>query len=174
MMDANIGVTMNIRTLALTLSLLCMTPAMAFAQDPTVADVADIVEVEVSDVDIAEVVEAVEAEVIEVPEEVPETLDEAEEVFMALLATGKAGKWSIFGGLVIMLLVFGLRKWVFKALSGQALAWTSALVGMAAYIALALVTGTSPVTAIFTGLTTGAMASGLWELVGRAATGKKS
>lgn len=173
---------MNIRTFALALSLLCITPAFAVAQDTT-PDVVEVVEAEDVALDAEEVVEEApaeeasgegegSAEEVVVIEEVPESYDDVEEAFMALLAAGKAGNWSVFAGLLLMILVWGGRKFLFPRLKGQALAWASAGFGTVAFVGIALAAGTPIVSALVTGLMTGAMATGLWELVGRATLGR--
>lgn len=177
---------MNVRAIALFLSLFIAAPALAQDATPEV-DVADVVAfddtavTDTADSEDASVTEdasgaedVASEEDVEVPliEEVPETYDDAEEAFIALLAAGKAGEWSIFAGLLLMLLIFVGRRYIFPRLTGAALAWTTAGTGTAAFIAIALAAGTPILTAVVTGFMTGAMATGLWELIGKTTVGK--
>lgn len=171
---------MNIRTLVLSLSLLCFAaPTVAYAQDSTAPDVVEVVEADVA-VDATAEVDAAPSDESEASGEssgrrldtIPVTYEDAEDAFIALLAAGKAGEWAIFAGLLLMLLIWVARKFVFPRVEGPAVAWATAGVGTLAYIAVALAVGTPVLSAIVTGFMTGAMASGLWELIGRATLGR--
>ena len=158
--------------LAFALSLILFAPT-AFAQDavdaPEVVEV-DVVEdapVEVSEDGSAEGSAEAPAVVIDSPTEVPETYDDVEDSVIALVAAGKAQEWAIFAGILLMILVWAARKFVFTRVSGPVVPWATAATGTLAYVAIALATGVPVLSAIFTGFLTGATATGLWELLGR-------
>lgn len=80
----------------------------------------------------------------------------------------KEENWMLLVGLILTLLVLVLDKWInIKQWVGEkGLPWVAASLGIVTHIGLALSTGTGWLTAIITGLLSGASAVGLWNLLG--------
>jgi hypothetical protein len=93
-----------------------------------------------------------------------------------LSAVGDAFKnknWGVLAGLIIMLVVWVVGKFVPK-MSPKYLPWVSAGLGILGSISTDLFAGGVWYTAIFNGLLIGAAASGMWSLVGKHVLPKKA
>ena len=98
-----------------------------------------------------------------------ESDDQAAEAVQALLDAAKGGQWSAVAALVLMLLVYAGRKLkVTDKLKAEYVPWATAGLGMAGYMAAAMLADAASLTdALMGGFMTGASAVGLWELIGR-------
>jgi hypothetical protein len=98
-----------------------------------------------------------------------ETDDQAAEAMQALLDAAKGGQWSAAAALLLMLLVYAGRKLkVTDKLKAEHVPWATAGLGMAGYMAAAMLANAASLTdALMGGFMTGASAVGLWELLGR-------
>lgn len=94
------------------------------------------------------------------------------EYIKALVKAFNAKDWGIFAGLALMILVWVLKKFIWKTLPVGVLPWVSAGAGVAVAVATGLFTGLIWWRAILNGLTVGAAASGLWSMVGKKIFGK--
>ena len=83
-----------------------------------------------------------------------------------------AKDWGIFAGLAIMIVIWGIKKFIWKSLPVGALPWVSAGLGVAVAVATGLFAGLVWWKAILNGLTVGAAASGLWSMVGKRVFGE--
>jgi len=141
--------------------------------DPSVSDVAaEEAAPSVSDV-AADVPTAAEPIVTVVQ---PETEAEVEETVGLLRKAFDAGTWPVVVGLVIMLLVWAVRRFALKTISEKwktATPWVAAGLGLLSCVGLSLAIDTMPWwRALLDGLISGLLASGLWELVGKHILGK--
>ena len=75
-----------------------------------------------------------------------------------------------------MVLVFLLTKVKFidNLLPAKAKPWIAAVAGILAAVATTVITTGNWLTAVLAGLTTGAAATGLWELIGKRVLARKS
>lgn len=87
-------------------------------------------------------------------------------ILSAIVDAFKAKNWGILAGLVIMLVVWGVKKFIPKIPTNY-LPWISAALGMLAAMATDLISGGTWYVVLFNGLLVGAAASGLWSLVGK-------
>jgi len=120
--------------------------------------------------------EAAAAPVTEEPK-LPDTtlVDEDVSGFVKLIINAFNTKnWGVFAGLVIMALVWILKKFVWKALPTVALPWVAAGAGIIAAVATGLISGVVWWQAILNGLLVGTAAGGLWSLVGRHVFGENA
>lgn len=88
---------------------------------------------------------------------------------LSVFAAAKSGNWSLAVALGIMFLLYLLRMLLLPRLDPKVdawLPWLSASLGVLGAIAVNVVAGQSWLTAILSGLTVGAAASGLWSLIG--------
>ena len=92
--------------------------------------------------------------------------DDLGSILSAIIDAFKAKNWGILAGLVIMLIVWGVKKFIPKIPTAY-LPWISAALGVLAAVATDLLTGGTWYVVIFNGLLVGAAASGLWSLVGK-------
>lgn len=100
--------------------------------------------------------------------EVPDTPKEAAESVSLLISAAKSGQWSIFAGLLIMLLIFvGNRMGLREKVGKKALPWVSVGLGVLASIGVMLAAGVAWDEALIQGLVAGLSASGFWELIGK-------
>ena len=106
----------------------------------------------------------------------PETEAEVEETVGLLRKAFDAGTWPVVVGLVIMLLVWAVRRFALKTISEKwktATPWVAAGLGLLSCVGLSLAIDTMPWwRALLDGLISGLLASGLWELVGKHILGK--
>lgn len=81
----------------------------------------------------------------------------------------KEENWMLLVGLILTFLVLILDKWInIKQWVGEkGLPWVAASLGIVSHIGIALATGTGWVTAIITGVLSGATAVGLWNLLSK-------
>lgn len=88
----------------------------------------------------------------------------------------KSGNWSLVAALAIMLLVWGLRSALSldTKIPTSVLPWISAVFGILTAIGANLAAGEAWLTAIVSGVTIGASASGLWSLLSGALTSSSS
>lgn len=154
-------------------AVMCLLPfllfgAPAFADDPKPAEPVTVEEPAESaaDASIASAADTVE------PPDVPDIGDDMGGFIEEIVNAFNAKDWGIFAGLIIMALVWVLKKFVWKALPTGALPWVSAGAGVAVAIATGLGAGLVWWKAILNGLTVGAAASGLWSLIGKHIFGK--
>lgn len=106
------------------------------------------------------------------PPDVPDIGEDVGGFIDELVNAFNAKDWGILAGLIIMALIWILKKFVWKALPLAALPWVSAGAGVAVAVATGLAAGLIWWKAILNGLTVGAAASGLWSLVGKHVFGK--
>lgn len=101
------------------------------------------------------------------PHEEPETIIDAIKDVGALVKAARNGNWIFFTGLLIMLLIFVLNKFVKlkERLPANAVPWVSAALGIVGSIAIQLTTGIPWGQALLQGLTAGVAAVGLWEML---------
>jgi hypothetical protein len=95
------------------------------------------------------------------------TDEEAVGVVNQVVGAAKEGKWGLVAGLVIMLLVYGIRRvGLLSKVPAQWIPWVAAGLSIVGYIAGALmVDGATIVDALVGGFTVGASAAGLWEML---------
>ena len=153
-------------------AVMCLLPfllfgAPAFADDPKPAEPAAVAApaAEVAAPTAAPATDVVPPEVPDIGEDVGGFIDEIVNAF-------NAKDWGIFAGLIIMALVWILKKFVWKKLPVAALPWVAAGAGIAVAVATGLASGLTWWKAILNGLTVGAAASGLWSLLGKRIFGK--
>jgi len=93
-----------------------------------------------------------------------------------MIAAAKGGEWSLFVAALIMVLVFLLTKVKFidNLLPSASKPWIAAVAGILAAVATTVITTGNWLTAVLAGFTTGAAASGLWELIGKRILKKKT
>lgn len=97
---------------------------------------------------------------------VPEDLEEAVDLTSFLVDAFQSKEWTLFLGALLMLLVFVLRYFkLLDKLPEAAIGWVAAGVGIVAAVGVSLASGAPVGSALIGGFTTGAAASGLWELV---------
>lgn len=171
---------MNVLAIMVALSI----PMGASAQDGVVPPT-DVV-AEASDAGVVEAAET-DAAVVAVPEEnvlapltleappvsldpttitVPETPQDVADNVTFLIRAAKNGQWSLFAGLLIMLLIFIANKAGLKdKLGDKALPWVAVALGTLTSIAIMLVSGLPVEEAITGGLMAGLAATGFWELI---------
>jgi hypothetical protein len=133
---------------------------------PTAGDVAKLA--------AAAAAEAAAPPVTETPK-LPDTtlVDEDVSGFVKLMIDAfNAKNWGVFAGLVIMALVWILKKFIWKALPTSALPWVAAGAGIVAAVSTGLIAGVVWWQAILNGLLVGAAGGGLWSLVGKHVFGK--
>jgi hypothetical protein len=113
-----------------------------------------------------------EPEVVEDVSVVPPVQGELETDAEALSAVGELvgavmrGEWMLAFALLVMLVVFVLRKFgVLGRVSTRALPFVSASVGLLVGFAAAALAGAALLPALFAGVASGLAASGLWDLL---------
>ena len=90
-------------------------------------------------------------------------------------AAAKSKEWGILFGFIIMLIVYIVVKFLWKAFPVAWLPWLSITMGVLADVGLDLSAGGKAWwQAILSGLTTGAAASGLWSAVGKKVLGSQT
>jgi hypothetical protein len=96
-----------------------------------------------------------------------ESDEEAVSAVEQLVDAAKGGQWSLFAALLIMLLVYLMKRFALKdKLPAKAVPWVASLMSMGGYVAAALmVEGAAVMDAVLGGLATGAAAVGLWEML---------
>ncbi|XGC82050.1 hypothetical protein ACES2L_06075 [Bdellovibrio bacteriovorus] len=97
----------------------------------------------------------------------PKNIEDAFQLLPLLLSAAQNGQWTVFGGIVTLLLVFGLNKWFIpttlqKAWSPVVSIFLGALVGPA----IAASGGANP-QAIGMALLSGFTAVGFWSVAGK-------
>jgi uncharacterized membrane protein YcjF (UPF0283 family) len=148
-----------------------------FAEDATEAPATDIVEAveETAPVEPAAPEEAEPAPEPVEPEE-PETEEEAAETVSLLVAAFNVGAWPVVVGLIIMLVVWAVRRFALKKIDEKwkkATPWVAAGLGILSCIGVSLAAGTMVWwRALIDGFVSGISASGLWELIGKHLLGK--
>ena len=106
----------------------------------------------------------------EVAEEVLPAAPTTEEVvglITALVAAAKGGQWALVAAFGLMVAIWALKTFFWKALPPKAMPWVAAVAGVLLSFAATLQGGASWFQAAVAGLVTGAAASGLWSLVGK-------
>lgn len=103
-----------------------------------------------------------------VPTLTPEKDSITQEDINFIIQAVKEENWMLLVGLILTFLVLILDKWInIKQWVGEkGLPWTAACLGIVSHIGIALSTGTGWITAIITGILSGASAVGLWNLIG--------
>jgi len=103
-----------------------------------------------------------------VPTLTPEKDSITQEDINFIIQAVKEENWMLLVGLILTFLVLILDKWInIKQWVGEkGLPWTAASLGIVSHIGIALSTGTGWITAIITGILSGASAVGLWNLIG--------
>lgn len=185
---------MRFRALALVLSVLCLFAVPALA-DEVVGEPAVVVDVIViTPTPDAGPTDDVVEEVADVVEDVPATEDAATTdagaatpapapvvpseddpgaILEAAVLAAQTGRWSVFFGLAIMFLIWGLRK-VLLNLDGKVVPWVALGAGILAHVGIALAGGAPVTVATLThALLAGATAVGLWEMLFKHLLGKK-
>jgi len=105
----------------------------------------------------------------------PETDSEASALFIKLLDAAQNGHWTVFGGILILLLVFIFNRMGLASLVGtRFVPWVSLGVGALAGVALSLAGGVAIWDSILAGLLNGGMAITLWELIFKNITSHRS
>jgi uncharacterized membrane protein len=91
------------------------------------------------------------------------------EFVQMMITAAKGGEWSLFVAALIMVLVFLTTKVKFidNLIPNKAKPWIAAVAGILAAVATTVITTGNWLTAVLAGLTTGAAATGLWELIGK-------
>jgi hypothetical protein len=106
---------------------------------------------------------------------VPTTDEEAILLISKLLDAANNGHWTVFAGLLILLLVFGMNRLGLAAkIGGKWVPWVTLGTGAAVAIAIGLATGAPVGESIAAGLLEGTVAIALWELLARHVTTKKA
>jgi len=106
---------------------------------------------------------------------VPETDEEAGALISQLLDAANNGHWTVFGGLLILLLVFFFNRLGLAAKIGTKwVPWVTLGTGAAVGVAVGLVDGAALGDAFKLGLLEGGLAIALWELVVKHVTSNKS
>lgn len=124
---------------------------------------------EVSDISTEDVSSGQDAgDVSGVPTLTPEKDSITQEDINFIIQAVKEENWMLLVGLILTFLVLILDKWInIKQWVGEkGLPWTAACLGIVSHIGIALSTGTGWITAIITGILSGASAVGLWNLIG--------
>lgn len=102
------------------------------------------------------------------PVHIPSTDAEAGSVIGMLLNAAQNGHWTVFGGLLVLLLIWGLNKFGLKDKVGSKLVpWVTLGVSSAGAIAVGLAQGAPLVDSLKLGLLDGGIAIALWELVAK-------
>jgi len=106
----------------------------------------------------------------------PETVDDAAESIDFLVEAAKGGKWSLFLGVLLTLLVWVLNRFVKlkERVGTKALPWVAAALGILATVGVSLSSGLPLGEGLVQGFMTGATSVGLWELVFKHALAKKA
>ena len=130
---------------------LFLTAGPAFGEDATFLDPEVMVE------------EATEEEATEVT--VPEEIDEAVSTFLEALHAARYGAWPVFAGLMLMLIVFIMRRFVMGVIPDSALPWVSIGLGVTGTTGAALAAGEPLLQAVLAGFATGLSAIGFWEIL---------
>lgn len=106
----------------------------------------------------------------------PLTDEEVGETVGLLKKAFNSGTWPVVVGLVIMLLVWAVRRFALKTISERwkkATPWVAAGLGLLSCVGISLSVGTMLWwRALIDGLVSGLLASGLWELIGKHVLGK--
>lgn len=98
--------------------------------------------------------------------------DNVGEIVQALIAAFRAGDWNIVAATVLMLAVWILLKSpVGNAIGSKAKPWIAASMGVVGAVVANFFSGGDWLSAVLSGLTVGAAASGLWSLVGKSLFG---
>lgn len=99
---------------------------------------------------------------------VPKTDAEASATLKAMADAAKNGQWNVLGGLMVLLLVWLFnRMGLVKAVGAKAVPWIALGTGALVAIALGMTHGAAFSDALKLGLLDGALAVGLWELLGK-------
>jgi len=123
---------------------------------------------------VAPVAPAVEEPVAE-GVKVPETDAEAGEMIGLLLDAAQNGHWTIFGGLMLLLIIWQFNRMGLAARIGRDyVPWATVVVGAAAGIGVGLATGSPVGEAFKLGVLEGGIAISLWELIFKRFTGLKT
>lgn len=145
-------------------SMFLLTPMSVLAQDAGDAPVLD--------AGIISVATSVSGGVAVVP---PEGFD----LVPALVIAAQGGQWSLFAALIIMFLVWAVTKapLISNLIKGEAKVWTASIAGTLLAVGTSIFVQTPDtvgewLSTIFSGLTVGLAATGMWELVHRKASGK--
>ncbi len=97
---------------------------------------------------------------------VPETDAEAGTMFGMLLDAATHGHWTVFGGLLLLLLMwFFNRMGLASKVGRQYVPWMTVGVGAVGFAAIGLATGANVFDALRAGLLEGGVAIALWELI---------
>jgi len=105
------------------------------------------------------------AEVEEPAVEIPESDEEAVGLAVLLLQEVQAGNWSAVGALVLMILVFVVRKYLWTSIAKDHIPFVVIGLGVAGNLGVALYAGADPVGATLSGLSVGLAAIGGWEVL---------
>ena len=84
-----------------------------------------------------------------------------------ILDAAKGGNWGLAVAGILMLLVWGLRKFFLKKIPSSYMPWVAAGTGIAGAVAANLQAGQAWGEAILSGLMAGAAASGLYSMIGK-------
>jgi len=106
---------------------------------------------------------------------VPTTDEEAGTILGLLLDAAKGGHWMVFGGLVLLFLIWLFNRLGLAAKVGRDLVpWVTVGVGALGCIGIALASGGSILDALKAGLLEGGVAIALWELIFKRFTATKT
>jgi len=106
---------------------------------------------------------------------VPETDAEAGEIIGMLLDAATNGHWTVFAGLLILLLVWVFNRFGLAAKIGRKyIPWVTLGIATLVAVAVALASGGDLLNAIKLGILEGGLAIALWELLFKRLTSKKT
>lgn len=160
------------RAFLLALLSLFLLSGIALGQEVGPADAGE-VKVEVPDVGPSDTGIVILAEIPK--PHVPETPEEAAALVTQLLDVGQNGHWTVFGGLVLLLLVYLFNRLGIAArIRREFVPIFTMVLGCIMAIGVALAQGAPITEGITLGLLEGGVAIALWELVAKHITKNKS
>lgn len=97
----------------------------------------------------------------------PQDPTQAMNLFPMLFDAIKSSQWTMVAAAGVMLLVFGVRKYVLPDMGAKVVPWLASALGVLGAIATNLGAGQDWGQALYSGVTVGVAASGFWSLVGQ-------
>jgi hypothetical protein len=82
-----------------------------------------------------------------------------------IIELAKSGRWGPFAGQLLLFLVWGLRKFIWKLIKPNVLPWVTLGAAMVASVAVGLIAGNVWWQVLIDGLITGGSAMALWSLL---------
>ena len=138
------------------LAMLCLLASPAMADDPKPVD-AGVVDAGAQPADpVGEAEKVVEDAIKDVDK------DPAGKVSL-LIELAKSGRWGPFAGLVVLFLVWGTRRFIWKLINKNVLPWLTLGLAMASSVAVGLIAGNIWWQVLIDGLLTGGSAMALWS-----------